>query len=126
VPKIDLFAKTEVNGRNQNPIFKFLKSRCSLSTRQTFRPLDKLFYSPLHNSDIRWNFEKFLINAEGQPLLRYDSKLDPALLIPHIDALLGIESETIEVGHLGDGEGQFDEGEGHEEEEPEPDPECGC
>lgn len=125
MPKIDMFAKTKVNGHDQNPIFKFLKSRCNLSTRQTFRPLDKLFYSPLHNSDIRWNFEKFLINAEGQPLLRYDSKLDPALLIPHIDALLGIQSETIEVRHLGDGEVEFD-GEGQEEDEPEPQIECEC
>ena len=36
----------------------------------------------------------------------------PALLIPHIDALLGIESDPIEVGHLGDGEGERGKKEG--------------
>ena len=29
----------------------------------------------------RWNFEKFLVNHEGQPVRRYDESLDPSELV---------------------------------------------
>ena len=36
----------------------------------------------------RWNFEKFLINPNGQPVRRYDQHLDPKEIIPDINDLL--------------------------------------
>ena len=36
----------------------------------------------------RWNFEKFLLDHNGQPVRRYDESLDPSEIIPDIDALM--------------------------------------
>merc|ERR1719270_3212790 len=64
-----MFAKSDVNGKNENPIYTFLKSRCP-SVRKEFQAPYKLYYDPYHQDDIRWNFEKFLIDHRGQPVRR--------------------------------------------------------
>jgi len=84
-----MFAKSDVNGENQNPIYEFLKSRCP-SVEPEFREDYKIYYQPKHSDDIRWNFEKFLVNHNGQPVKRYDSPLDPKELVPDIDELLSL------------------------------------
>ena len=99
VPNFEMFAKSDVNGKDQNPIYEFLKSRCP-SVRAEFQASYKLYYEPYHQDDIRWattnpvpdekhlehfftrwNFEKFLVNHEGQPVRRYDESLDPSELV---------------------------------------------
>lgn len=87
VPNFQMFAKSDVNGKNQNPIYEFLKSRCP-SVRPEFQAAYKLYYDPYHQDDIRWNFEKFLLDHKGQPVRRYDESLDPMQLVPDIDFLL--------------------------------------
>jgi len=82
-----MFAKTEVNGVNANPIFTFLKSRCP-SPNLEFSKTNRLFYEPLHADDIRWNFEKFLVDPAGRPVARYPAAVNPLDMIPHIDYLL--------------------------------------
>ena len=42
----------KVNGKDQMPVFKFLKSRCP-ATNKEFMPLYKLKYKPFHEDDIR-------------------------------------------------------------------------
>ena len=97
-PNFEMFAKSDVNGENQNPIYEFLKSRCP-SVRAEFQASYKLYYEPYHQDDIRWtvknlpikrillwthsrwNFEKFLVNHKGQPVRRYDESLDPSKLV---------------------------------------------
>jgi glutathione peroxidase len=88
VPNFDMFAKSEVNGDKENPIYTFLKGRCHPAVLD-FVPKAKLFYDPLHSDDIRWNFAKFLVNKKGQPLARYPEFMDPLDMTPHIDTLLG-------------------------------------
>merc|ERR1740128_168422 len=56
-----MFAKTKVNGEGENSIYTFLKSRCD-SPQERIDDTWKLLYKPLHSMDIRWNFEKFLID----------------------------------------------------------------
>jgi len=87
IPNFEMFAKSDVNGKDENPIYTFLKSRCP-SVRKEFQASYKLYYEPYHQDDIRWNFEKFLINEKGQPVRRYDESLDPMEIVPDIDALL--------------------------------------
>merc|ERR1712126_201025 len=87
VPNFDMFAKSDVNGKNQNPIYKWLKDRCP-SVREEFQASYKLYYEPYHQDDIRWNFEKFLLDYNGQPMRRYDESLDPLSIVPDIDVLL--------------------------------------
>jgi len=87
VPNFQMFAKSDVNGKNENPIFTFLKSRCP-SVRKEFQASYKLYYEPYHQDDIRWNFEKFLVTPDGHPVRRYDESLDPMNIVPDIDILL--------------------------------------
>jgi len=87
VPNFDMFAKSDVNGENQNPIYSWLKSRCP-SVREEFQASYKLNYEPKHQTDIRWNFEKFLVDHKGQPVRRYDEALDPLDIVPDIDVLV--------------------------------------
>ena len=53
VPNFEMFAKSDVNGKDQNPIYEFLKSRCP-SVRAEFQASYKLYYEPYHQDDIRW------------------------------------------------------------------------
>jgi len=87
VPNFDMFAKTDVNGKNQNPIYTFLKNRCD-PPRQEFSDTKKYYYEPFHGNDIRWNFEKFLVDHRGHPIRRYDESLDPMDIVPDIDIAL--------------------------------------
>jgi glutathione peroxidase len=67
-----LFEKIEVNGPLTHPIFKMLKSR-----RGGF-----------FGSRIKWNFTKFLIDAEGRPVRRFSPVTKPAAIEPYIRKLL--------------------------------------
>jgi len=51
-----LFSKIKVNGRNADPLYKFLKSQKS---------------GLLGSRDIKWNFTKFLIDQNGCVIKRY-------------------------------------------------------
>lgn len=86
-PKMTLFQKTVVNGANQHPLFAYLKSCCP-PTRDYFEESTKLYYTPIRNSDIRWNFEKFLIDRKGIPVMRYDAMARVADMRSDIDALV--------------------------------------
>ncbi len=69
-----LFTKIEVNGDNADPLYKFLK---------TAQP----GASP--RSDIGWNFTKFLIDSNGRPVSRFDSRVTPDKIDPAVQALVG-------------------------------------
>nr|CAD7200202.1 unnamed protein product [Timema douglasi] len=75
-PNFLLFKKIHVNGAQEQPLFTYLKKQCP-PTRNGFAESKNLFYSPLMNNDIRWNFEKFLVNRQGVPVKRYDPSTIP-------------------------------------------------
>uniref|UniRef100_A0A672J6G5 Glutathione peroxidase n=1 Tax=Salarias fasciatus TaxID=181472 RepID=A0A672J6G5_SALFA len=79
VPKFPVFAKVEVNGLNEDPLFTFLKNTIvtyglylSVNTATLKNSDTKFYWSPIKVNDIRWNFEKFLITADGLPFKRYE------------------------------------------------------
>jgi len=85
-PKMTVFEKTQVNGKNESPIYTFLKGACEYSDTDFS---SGLYYEPLRVGDIHWNFEKFLINKQGKPVMRYHpSVTDPDALKDDINALL--------------------------------------
>jgi len=59
----DLFEKIEVNGKNADPLFDFLKNHKN----------GKGFIT----NNIKWNFTKFLIGRDGVPAKRYGPKDSP-------------------------------------------------
>lgn len=41
---------------------------------------NKLFWEPLRNHDIKWNFEKFLVSPEGVPIMRWYHRTNIAVV----------------------------------------------
>ena len=70
-----MFEKIEVNGPGAHPVFQFLK---------------KALPGKLGRS-IKWNFTKFLLDAEGRPTKRFGSRIPPTDLEKHIEALLPVK-----------------------------------
>ena len=66
------FAKLEVNGENESPLFTFLKHE----------------KGGLLGPAIKWNFTKFLIDREGNVVRRYAPMDAPEKLADDIEALL--------------------------------------
>ena len=71
--KFDMFAKIDVNGENEAPLYKFLKSN------------QKGIFG---TEDIKWNFTKFLINKDGVIVDRYGSTTSPKSIEDDIIKLL--------------------------------------
>lgn len=65
--EFDVFAKINVNGDDADPLYQWLKSKTPTGL------LDKLT-----GSWIKWNFTKFLINKEGQPIDRFGPQANPS------------------------------------------------
>jgi len=51
-----------------------LQSLCPPTTPGIYTPA---LYSPVFYDDIRWNYEKFLVGPDGQPIFRYGPDIDP-------------------------------------------------
>ncbi len=68
-----LFEKIKVNGDDAHPLYKFLKGQLPLESA---------------NNEIRWNFEKFLIDRNGNPVKRFSPKTKPEELSSEIEILL--------------------------------------
>ncbi len=67
-----LMAKIDVNGKNEDPLYTFLKKE----------------QGGFLGDAIKWNFTKFLVDREGNVVKRYDPKKDPAEIAGDIEELL--------------------------------------
>ena len=67
-----MFSKIEVNGENTHPIYKYLKNRLS----------------GILGKNIKWNFAKFLIDRNGNPVKRFSPTTIPEKLIKDIEKYL--------------------------------------
>ncbi len=89
-----LMAKTEVNGPNAEPVFEFLKSQApdeeykGLKAKATAKMLKGLSKSMTKDSDIRWNFTKFLISRDGGDIKRYPPTTKPEEIAKDIEKML--------------------------------------
>ncbi len=86
--------KVEVNGENEEPLFTFLKAQQpteevkGLKAKATLKAIAKLSDTAKSESDIKWNFTKFLIDREGRVAGRYNPTVEPKKLEGEIAALL--------------------------------------
>lgn len=67
-----VMAKIDVNGKNADPLYKFLKKE----------------KSGVLGGTIKWNFTKFLVDAEGNVVKRYAPNETPESIAPDIESLL--------------------------------------
>ncbi len=68
------FHKIEVNGENEQSLYKWLKSQNVTDSTA--------------NTDIKWNFTKFLINQKGEVVKRYESGVTIEEITPDVAQLL--------------------------------------
>jgi len=82
------FSKGDVNGPDTLDTFAYLKSQ--LPTDGTNNPIFDFGRSivGLQNSDVPWNFAKFLVDHEGKAYKRYAPTSSPLSLKSDIDTLL--------------------------------------
>ena len=69
-----MFDKIDVNGPHTHPLYEYLK---------------KAAPAALGLTAIKWNFTKFLVDADGNVLKRFAPNVEPAEIAPDIEALLG-------------------------------------
>lgn len=69
-----MFAKIDVNGKEADPFYDYLKSQARgfLGTKR-----------------IKWNFTKFLVGRDGRVVKRFATATKPGKLIPAIERELG-------------------------------------
>ena len=67
-----MFEKIDVNGSNAHPLYKYLKEQSK----------------GLMGKEIKWNFTKFLIDAEGNVVDRYAPIVKPLKIKEDIDNLI--------------------------------------
>ncbi|CAJ1058154.1 glutathione peroxidase 3 isoform X1 [Xyrichtys novacula] len=75
VPNFLLFEKGDVNGKDEQGVFTFLKNSCP-PVGDTYASKEKLFWEPLKTNDIKWNFEKFLVGPDGKPVMRWHPSIN--------------------------------------------------
>ena len=67
-----IFDKVDVNGDNAHPVFRYLKSKLG----------------GILGSRIKWNFTKFLVDANGKPVKRFAPVTKPEKIAPYVEKLL--------------------------------------
>lgn len=68
-----MFSKIDVNGEHAHPLYGYLKQQTPGS----------------NGEDIEWNFGKFLIGRDGEPVKRFSPRTEPQELEQDIQQLIG-------------------------------------
>ena len=93
------FDKIDVNGANESPLFTYLKARKGFSGFDTTDQRGKMMDGMLRKqdaeydkeSDIKWNFTKFLVSRDGRVVKRYE----PTEKISNIEADICMELNPV-------------------------------
>ncbi len=67
-----MFSKIDVNGETAHPIFKYLKSKLTGTL----------------GSKIKWNFTKFLVDKEGNPVKRFSPTTKPEKIDKYLESFM--------------------------------------
>ncbi len=89
-----LMKKIEVNGPNESPVFTYLKAAApseqykGFKAKATQKMLKGLSKSVEKESDILWNFTKFLVSRDGSVVKRFAPVAEPASFEKDIEEML--------------------------------------
>ena len=111
---VTIFEKTDVNGANAAPVFKWMKEELMFPSggmedtqgngcadvdalilpRESRVKLEGAedsgvsLWMPVGRSDIAWHFEKFLFDQEGRAVKRYTRYFDTSAIAADLDVIL--------------------------------------
>ena len=94
--KFDQFAKIIVNGDDEEALYTFLKEQApheevkGMKNKMLMKTIEKISSTYKNEKDIKWNFTKFLVDANGNVVKRFDPTFDP----------MDIEGEIIRLMEL--------------------------
>lgn len=87
--------KSDVNGENELPLYKFLKSQQgfggfgkgakALAMNALLKSIDKDYKN---NPDIKWNFTKFIVDRDGNVVRRFEPTADMKDVREYVESLL--------------------------------------
>ncbi len=89
-----IMKKIDVNGSSADPIFEYLKEQApteaynglkAKAAKALFKTISK---SVEKDSDIKWNFTKFLISKDGNTIKRYSPTTEPEKMESDIETML--------------------------------------
>lgn len=90
----DQFAKIDVNGENEAPLYSFIKGEAKediidgLKNRMAMKAVEKISTTTKKDGDIKWNFTKFIVDREGKVVARYSPTYKPEDMENEIKELL--------------------------------------
>jgi glutathione peroxidase len=88
-----LFAKVDVNGPEADPLFTYLRAEAP----GDFGPDSGFLYEHIKKSrpealgtdEVKWNFNKFLVDRDGTVLKRYEPTVTPEQIKADLESVLG-------------------------------------
>ena len=99
--QFEQFKKSDVNGENELPLYKFLKEK------QPFQGFGKGFKAKAFaammkardknyktNPDIKWNFTKYLVDREGNVVKRYEPTVPMKDVMGEVEAYILSKNEN--------------------------------
>ncbi len=90
-----IMKKTDVNGADAEPIFEYLKTQApteeyhGLKAKGAAMLFKSISKSVEKDSDIKWNFTKFLISRDGETIKRYAPTTEPKDFEQDVEEMLG-------------------------------------
>lgn len=79
-----ILQKTEVNGANTNPVFRYLKAKMPFDYWGGGKALE----GPQETASMYWNFQKFIVDREGEPRYFFYQDFDRAKIEEAVENLL--------------------------------------
>jgi glutathione peroxidase len=89
-----IMKKIDVNGPSADPIFEYLKEQAPTEAYNGLKAkAAKALFKTISNSvekdsDIKWNFTKFLISKDGNTIKRYSPTTEPEKMESDIETML--------------------------------------
>ena len=89
-----IMKKVDVNGEDEHPVFTWLKEQApteeykGLKAKATHTLLKGISTSAKKESDILWNFTKFLVDKDGTTVKRFAPTTEPSDFEKEIEAML--------------------------------------
>jgi glutathione peroxidase len=91
----DQFKKIDVNGENEDPLFTCLKEAApvdivnDLKNKAVMKTISTISATYKKDNDIMWNFTKFLVDQNGEVVMRVSPVESPLIMKEKIKELLG-------------------------------------